>query len=142
VQEVNASQARLGAALVPGAYLVEAYPFLRYMPGYLSELRRQHQIELTLSKTQIDSVRAQMVRGTSSSYMYSNESEQAANKEVHPCFAKMIIERQEEYGLTDNEIAYLAGSMFGAGAGTVSFGSRGFFVFEVIRYRPALPSRS
>ncbi|KAJ7267773.1 cytochrome P450 [Mycena rebaudengoi] len=102
VQEVNASQARLGAALVPGAYLVEAYPFLRYMPGYLSELRRQHQIELTLFKTQIDSVRAQM----------------AANKEVHPCFAKMIIERQEEYGLTDNEIAYLAGSMFGAGAGT------------------------
>ncbi|KAF7350486.1 Cytochrome P450 [Mycena venus] len=102
VQEVNGGQTNLGAALVPGAYMVDAYPFLRYVPGYLSELRRQHQIELELFKSQLDNVREQM----------------AANKDMRPCFAKMILERQKEYGLTDNEAAYLAGSMFGAGAGT------------------------
>ncbi|KAJ7217488.1 cytochrome P450 [Mycena haematopus] len=102
VQEVNEDQTRLGAALVPGAYMVDAYPLLQYVPGYLSELRRQHQMELTLFKSQLDNVRDQM----------------ASNKDTRPCFAKMILERQEEYGLTYDEAAYLAGSMFGAGAGT------------------------
>ncbi|KAJ7627632.1 cytochrome P450 [Mycena polygramma] len=102
VREVNASQARLGAALVPGAYVVDAFPFLRYVPGYLSELRRQHQMELTLFMSQLDNVREQL----------------AASKDMRPCFAKMILERQEEYGLSDPEASYLAGSMFGAGAGT------------------------
>ncbi|KAJ7130774.1 cytochrome P450 [Mycena crocata] len=106
VREVNASQARLGAALVPGTYMVDAYPWLRYVPGDLSELRRQHQIELTctLFKSQLESVRAQL----------------AAKKDPKPCFARTIIERQDGYGLSDNEAAYLAGSMFGAGAGTSS----------------------
>ncbi|KAJ6588699.1 cytochrome P450 [Mycena capillaripes] len=102
IREVNGSQSRLGAALVPGAYMVDAYPFLRYVPGYLSELRRQHQMELALFTSQLDNVREQL----------------AANKDMRPCFAKMILERQEEYGLSYHEAAYLAGSMFGAGAGT------------------------
>ncbi|KAJ7151109.1 cytochrome P450 [Mycena filopes] len=102
VDEVNGSQARLGAALLPGAYSVDAYPFLRFVPGYLTELRKQHQMELALFKSQLESVRARLI----------------ANKETPACFAKVIIERQKEYGLSDNEAAYLAGSMFGAGAGT------------------------
>ncbi|KAJ7336344.1 cytochrome P450 [Mycena albidolilacea] len=102
VEEVGSAQARLGAALVPGAYMVDAFPFLRYVPGYLSELRRQHQMELALFKSQLDDVREQM----------------AANKDMRPCFAKKLLEHQEEYGLTDHETAYLAGSMFGAGSDT------------------------
>jgi hypothetical protein len=46
--------------------------------------------------------------------------EQVADKDIKPCFAKMIIENQAAYGLSDDETAYLAGSMFGAGAGTAS----------------------
>jgi hypothetical protein len=42
-----------------------------------------------------------------------------ANDQVQPCFAKYVIERQSEYDLTDDESAYLAGSMFGAGSDTV-----------------------
>lgn len=55
---------------------------------------------------------------------------------MRPCFAKKILERQEEYGLTDNEAAYLAGSMFGAGADTVSFLGL-FFSQEVMRFQSA-----
>ncbi|KAJ7190927.1 cytochrome P450 [Mycena pura] len=102
VQEINGSQSRLGAALIPGTYMVDTFSILRYVPGYLSELRWQHQIELKLFRSQMDSVRTQM----------------AAEKGTKPCFAKVIIERQDEYGLSDDEAAYLAGSMFGAGAGT------------------------
>ena len=39
--------------------------------------------------------------------------------EVQPCFVKYLIEKQSEYGLDDDELAYLAGSMFGAGSDTV-----------------------
>jgi hypothetical protein len=55
---------------------------------------------------------------------------------LRPCFAKKILEHQEEYGLTDNETAYLAGSMFGAGSDTVS--SPGlFFLQDVKRFQSA-----
>ena len=41
-------------------------------------------------------------------------------QEARPCFAKYLIERQNEFELDDDELAYLAGSMFGAGSDTVS----------------------
>ena len=31
-----------------------------------------------------------------------------------PCFAKRILELQQEYGLKDDEAVFLAGAMFGA----------------------------
>lgn len=34
------------------------------------------------------------------------------------CFGKYIIEHQEDLGLSENEAAYLAASMFGAGSDT------------------------
>ncbi|KAK7046704.1 cytochrome P450, partial [Favolaschia claudopus] len=102
VREVNDSQTNLGAALVPGAWMVDSFPILRLIPNYLLELRRQHQLELNLFKSQLEHVREQMI----------------SNKHVKACFGRMLIERQEEYKLTDDEAAYLAGSMFGAGAGT------------------------
>lgn len=42
------------------------------------------------------------------------------NNEASPSFGKYLIERQQELGLSDDEVAYLAGSMFGAGSDTVS----------------------
>ncbi|KAF7289950.1 Cytochrome P450 [Mycena indigotica] len=102
IQEVSAAQSRLGAALLPGAYLVDEWPMLRYVPGYLSELRRQHQLELKLFTSQLDTVRNRMA------------------SDIQSCFAKTILEKQADYGLSYNEVAYLAGSMFGAGSGTSS----------------------
>ena len=42
-----------------------------------------------------------------------------AKNEVQPCFVTYLLEHQEEYGLSDDELAYIAGSMFGAGSDTV-----------------------
>lgn len=53
--------AHLGAALQPGAWAVNQYPILQYVPGYLKTLKRWHQEELTLFKEQLDVVRKQMV---------------------------------------------------------------------------------
>ncbi|KAG1764164.1 cytochrome P450 [Suillus placidus] len=60
VVAVNKSLARFGRAMKPGAYLVDTYPILRFVPGYLSQLKAWHQEELVLFNGQLDAVRRQM----------------------------------------------------------------------------------
>lgn len=45
---------------------------------------------------------------------------QAKGEEVANSFGKYLLERQQELGLSDDETAYLAGSMFGAGSDTTA----------------------
>uniref|UniRef100_A0A0W0F7D6 Putative cytochrome P450 n=1 Tax=Moniliophthora roreri TaxID=221103 RepID=A0A0W0F7D6_MONRR len=104
VQAVNRCLTRLGFTMRPGAWKVDVYPFLRYIPGYLKELKDGHAEELGLFKGQLQEVRDKMARG----------------EEVPSSFGKYLIERQAELGLGDNETAYLAGSMFGAGSDTTA----------------------
>lgn len=44
--------------------------------------------------------------------------EKMAAGKIEPCFATYITEKQKEFDLTDDEIAYLCGSIFGAGSDT------------------------
>ena len=60
--------------------------------------------ELTLFKSQLQSVRQKMECG----------------EEVPQSFGKYLLERQKELELSDDETAYLAGSMFGAGSDTTA----------------------
>lgn len=46
--------------------------------------------------------------------------EKVAKGTVPTCFAKHLLEEQESLGMSDLEIAYTAGSPFGAGVETVS----------------------
>lgn len=41
------------------------------------------------------------------------------NNSAQPSFTTYLLEHQKELGLEDEELAYLAGSMFGAGSDTV-----------------------
>ena len=61
VVAVNRCLKRFGQAILPGAYLVDTYPILQYVPGYLTQLRKWHQEELALFEGQLDTVRKQMV---------------------------------------------------------------------------------
>ena len=45
----------------PGAYLVDRFPFLKYVPGYGRQLERHHKSELELFRGQIDRVQSEMV---------------------------------------------------------------------------------
>ncbi|KAH0838698.1 cytochrome P450 [Lanmaoa asiatica] len=100
---VNRYLTRFGKAVRPGAYLVDTYPILQYVPGYLTNLKKWHQEELALFQGQLDAVRKQMAYGS-----------------ARPCFAKFLIERQQEYQFEDKEMAYVAGAMFGAGSETTA----------------------
>ena len=58
---VNRCLKRFGQAVLPGAYLVDTYPVLQYVPGYLTQLKEWHQEELALFEGQLDTVRKQVV---------------------------------------------------------------------------------
>ncbi|KAG1807981.1 cytochrome P450 [Suillus subaureus] len=103
VVAVNKSLARFGRAVRPGAYLVDTYPILRFVPGYLSELKAWHQDELALFNGQLNAVQRQMCEGT-----------------AKPSFTKFILEHQKQYQLKDKELGYIAGGMFEAGSDTTA----------------------
>ncbi|KAG2085777.1 cytochrome P450 [Suillus discolor] len=103
VVDINRFSARIGQAMRPGAYLVDAYPILRFVPGYLSQLKAWHKEELTFYDGQLDAVRRQMREGT-----------------ARPSFARFMLEHQKQYQLGDEEVAYLAGVIFGAGSDTTA----------------------
>ncbi|KAJ7149510.1 cytochrome P450 [Mycena crocata] len=88
----------------PGAWNVDVFPFLRYIPGYLRPLQEAHAEELKLFGGQLNAVR----------------QKKEAYEELPDCLARYLIENESMHGLSTNEMAYLAGSMFGAGSGTSS----------------------
>ncbi|CCM05043.1 uncharacterized protein FIBRA_07245 [Fibroporia radiculosa] len=103
VVAVNTCLARFGAALRPGAHLVDTYPFLQYVPGYGAQLRRHQQEEYALYHGQIEGVRQKMAKG-----------------DAAPSFTAYMIENKEKLGLSEDELVYLAGSIFGAGSDTTA----------------------
>ncbi|KAF9527922.1 cytochrome P450 [Crepidotus variabilis] len=95
---------RLAANFRPGHWKVEDFPFLRYIPGYLKELYEGHLDELTLFKNLFGSVREQLRNDV----------------ETPHSFAKYLLESQDSLPFSENEAAYLAGTMYGAGTDTTS----------------------
>ncbi|KAF9821612.1 hypothetical protein IEO21_00458 [Rhodonia placenta] len=103
VQEVNKCLGRLSEVIKPGAYLVDTYPILKHIPGYASHLWRYGREELALYTRQANAVRKQLEKD-----------------EAQPSFAAYLIENQERLGLSNDELAYLSGAIFGAGSDTTA----------------------
>jgi cytochrome P450 len=91
----------------PGAYLVDTFPVLMHLPGWLAPFKREaarlHEREISLFRTLLFEVRDKMEAGKSPR-----------------CFAKTFLEKQHEFGLSDDEGAYVIGTLFEAGAGTTA----------------------
>ncbi|EIM88728.1 cytochrome P450 [Stereum hirsutum FP-91666 SS1] len=102
---INEGLVRVGEASRPGAYYVEQLPWLKYIPFYGMKLRRWHREELAMFREQLNGVRDDMAKG-----------------KARPSFGRYLVEKQENLGLSDDEAAYLAGSMFGAGSETTASG--------------------
>ncbi len=92
--------ARLGQLLRPGEYRLDAFPWLAYVPGYMSRMNRWNADELVLFRSALDGVQARSA--------------------APPCFATYLLERRKELELSYDEVAYLCGSVFGAGSDTSS----------------------
>ncbi|EIN14252.1 cytochrome P450 [Punctularia strigosozonata HHB-11173 SS5] len=103
VQHIIAIVARMGRIFAPGSLLVDRIPFLRHVPGILDEQKAWHKDELGLFRGKIDAVREAMAHGR------AEES-----------FAKFLLTEQAKLDISDDEMAYLAGSLFGAGSDTTA----------------------
>jgi hypothetical protein len=92
---------------IPGKFAVERYPALKYIPSifapWKAQVLEQRRKDIKLYTELMDEVRDKIAR------------------DVAPtCFAKHLLQEQASLGMTDLEIAYTAGSPFGAGVETVS----------------------
>ncbi|EPS94879.1 hypothetical protein FOMPIDRAFT_1054643 [Fomitopsis schrenkii] len=103
VQCMHRCLRRLGAVLRPGAQLLDTYPFLQYIPGFTRQLRQGHQEELELFRGEVAKVKTKLEQG-----------------EAQSCFTAQVLKEQESLQLSDDEVAYLAGAMFGAGSDTTA----------------------
>ncbi|KAH7922018.1 cytochrome P450 [Leucogyrophana mollusca] len=91
------------SVVLPGAYLIERIPLLRYVPGYTRDLDQWHDEELQLFTEQVDRVKSEV-----------------ATNVAGPSFVRTLLENTDNHQLLPDEMSYLAGSLFGAGSDTTA----------------------
>ncbi|KAG2131279.1 cytochrome P450 [Suillus bovinus] len=104
VREVRHLISRFRTLLRPGAYWVDTIPWLKYLPWYAPELRDDYKRATRLYTDQLNRVKLHM----------------QINEDSGPSFSKHVLENAQLYGLTEIEMAYLAGGFFGAGTETTA----------------------
>ena len=91
----------------PGSYLLDAFPLLNYIPNALALFkqgaRRLRVEELSLFRKLQQDVRSDLEHGIKP-----------------PSFSKTFLENQDAYQLSDDEGAYVIGTLFEAGSGTTA----------------------
>ncbi|KAK0442523.1 cytochrome P450, partial [Desarmillaria tabescens] len=102
LQDMVRDSRRFRMVILPGAYLVDTIPILRWVPGYLAELKRWHQDSLVLIRRCLGRIQTRM----------------DAEEDVPACFRKDLLNNKK---MTFDQAAYFAGAMFGAGSNTVRF---------------------
>ncbi|KAM0470198.1 hypothetical protein ACHAPX_010084 [Trichoderma viride] len=108
----------LERVISPGAYLVDTFPVLMWLPKWLAPFKREgdrlHKRELSLFRKNIDDVRAEI-----------------ANGDQTPSFCRSWLEKEHSFGVNTDEAAYVIGTMFEAGAGTTAAALMSFMLAMV-----------
>lgn len=104
IREVRELSRRFRPIMRRGHYLMDFIPWLQYLPGYAPELKDEFERTKRLFTGQLNHVKLQM----------------QSNEDIGPSFAKYALENGHLYGLTETEMAYLAGTFFGAGTETTA----------------------
>ncbi|KAJ8584907.1 cytochrome P450 [Rhizopogon salebrosus TDB-379] len=90
--------------VIPGTYMVDTIPWLRYFPWYGQGLKQEFEKSKQLYTNQLNRVKQQM----------------QGDVDVGPSFTRYMLENDHLHGLTEIEMAFLAGAFFGAGFETTS----------------------
>lgn len=119
VQKIVAVNHNLERIASPGAYLVDTFPILMNIPKPLApfkqELEELHRREHSLFRGLMEDVRERMKDGT-----------------APRCWERDFLESQADLGLTDDQGAYVVGTMFEAGSGTTSAAMMSFMLSMVL----------
>lgn len=107
VKSVNDHVARLTRANIPGAHLVEVFPWMRYLPSSMAKWKRDAEQWCKRDSKMFGnlflSVRDRLVKG-----------------EARASLAATLIEDAGRNNLTESENAWTAGTMYAAGAETTA----------------------
>ncbi|EIW74033.1 cytochrome P450 [Coniophora puteana RWD-64-598 SS2] len=103
VQAVHRALDHVRVALQPNAYLVDSFPFLKYIPWYANDLKEGYKADSELYMRKLTTVR-----------------EQIKSSDAGPSFSRFLLETTGEHKLNKHEMAYLAGTFFAAGSDTTS----------------------
>jgi len=87
----------------PGAYLVDRFPWLRYVPGYGRRLKQYYESDLKFYSDQLNRVKFAM-----------------SSDDAGASFSRTLLENEDENRLSFDEMAFLAGTLFEAGSSTTA----------------------
>lgn len=107
ITDMRAINEGMTKTAVPGRYIVDSLPVLNYLPAALAPWKRE---AATMFKDTLALFRK---------HIGDVEREIKSGNDVH-CFAKSILETRHQYGLKEDEAAFLAGAMYGAGSDTTA----------------------
>ncbi|KAK7449178.1 hypothetical protein VKT23_013327 [Stygiomarasmius scandens] len=120
VKNVNDHVNRLTRANLPGAHFVQFIPWLRYVPASLAAWKRNalewHAHDSRMFGSLLKTVRDDVAKGT-----------------AKPSFAASLIEDQGKNNLSEPENAWLAGTMYAAGAETTA-GAMSWYMLAMLAY--------
>jgi cytochrome P450 len=85
----------------PGTYLVDRFPWLKYVPGYGKRLRSYYEFDLKFYRAQLNQVERAML-----------------SDEAIPSFSKTLLENVNDHQLSVDEMSFLAGTIFEAASDT------------------------
>ncbi|KAK7451717.1 hypothetical protein VKT23_012396 [Stygiomarasmius scandens] len=112
---------KMGNAALPGAHLVEIFPCLRHLPRFLSKWRRD--AEKTYVK--FNSKYEEMFLKVKNEFLNGQEQRHS--------FCLNLVENQTNHKLSDSELAWLAGILYGAGYETTGT-TMMWFIFCMILF--------
>ncbi|KAK4096660.1 cytochrome P450 [Parathielavia hyrcaniae] len=111
---------RLTQVNIPGKFAVERYPALKYVPSifapWKAQVLEQRKKDVKMYTGLMEDVNQRLAAGT-----------------LPNCFAKHLLDEQHNLGMTDLEVAYTAGTPFGAGVET-SAGSLASFLLACVKF--------
>ncbi|TFY58367.1 hypothetical protein EVG20_g8178 [Dentipellis fragilis] len=107
IQHINENMERLSHACRPGAHLVELFPWMLYIPQRFAKWKREANHWFKHD--------SQFFGG-----LVNDVAKRTETGNVQPCFTTSLIENADESKLSELEIAWTAGGMFGAGSETTA----------------------
>ncbi|KAJ6460518.1 cytochrome P450 [Mycena sanguinolenta] len=120
ITRVNDFTDRLARAGYPGAYLVEYFTWMRYLPSWVAKWKRD-----VLERHRIDDA---MFRG-----LFNEVRDRVAQGDQLSGFCANLLEEEDLHGLDEKESAWAAASVYAAGADTTSLVLE-WFLFAILSF--------
>ncbi|KAL0573549.1 hypothetical protein V5O48_008416 [Marasmius crinis-equi] len=105
IRRINEFVSRLTRASIPGAHLVESFPWMRYFPAFVSEWKRSSQAWYRRDTEFFKS-------------LYAGVKDRMEKGDDQDNFTSHVVRDQKLYELSDTEISWLSATMYAAGADT------------------------